>query len=183
MNFNIPVLLTVIRIILIPFFVLFFYLPFYGSSFISALLFVIGALTDWFDGFLARLWHQTTKFGAFLDPIADKIMVITALVIVIEYYHIWWVTLPSITMIIREFIITSIRGWLLAGGNHNFITVSILGKFKTASQMIALVGLLWRPNNQIEIFAIILLYITVILTFWSMLQYLLSLWYNLKNKN
>ncbi|MGP1931885.1 MAG: CDP-alcohol phosphatidyltransferase family protein, partial [Arsenophonus sp. ET-DL12-MAG3] len=95
MQLNTPTLLTLFRIILIPFFVLFFYLPFYWAPFVCAFLFVIAALTDWFDGFLARLLQQTTRFGTFLDPVADKIMVVTALVLVTEYYHVWWVTLPT----------------------------------------------------------------------------------------
>ncbi|VAY02310.1 CDP-diacylglycerol--glycerol-3-phosphate 3-phosphatidyltransferase [Arsenophonus endosymbiont of Aleurodicus dispersus] len=179
MQLNIPTWLTIFRIILIPFFILFFYIPFYWAHFICAFLFIIAALTDWLDGFLARLWQQTTKFGTFLDPVADKIMVITALVLVTEYYHSWWGTLPTVTMIAREIIISSLREWMARVGTRSCIVVSWIGKFKTTTQMISLVGLLWHPNIQIEIIAIILLYFSAILTFWSMFKYLSRAWKNL----
>ncbi len=183
MQFNIPNLLTFFRIILIPFLVLFFYFPFCGAPFICTFLFIIAALTDWFDGFLARFWQQTTKVGEFLDPLADKIMIVTALVLITEYYHIWWITLPTVIMIIREIIISSLREWMAKLGQRNCISVSWMGKFKTSVQMIALIGLLSHPNFQIEIIAIILLYFSAILTFLSMLQYLYLAWCNLNKSN
>ncbi|AMA64688.1 CDP-diacylglycerol--glycerol-3-phosphate 3-phosphatidyltransferase [Candidatus Arsenophonus lipoptenae] len=176
MQLNIPTWLTLLRIILIPFFVLFFSLPFHWAPFISAFLFIIAALTDLIDGFIARLWKQTTKFGAFLDPVADKIMVVTALVLVTEYYHTWLVTLPTITMIAREIIISSFRTWMIKEGKNSCTNVSWIGKFKTAIQMISLVGLLWHPNIYVEIIAIILLYFAAILAFWSMFKYLFAAW-------
>ena len=87
MQFNIPTLLTLFRVILIPFFVLAFYLPFSWAPFACALIFFVAAVTDWFDGFLARRWNQSTRFGAFLDPVADKVMVAIAMVLVAEHYH------------------------------------------------------------------------------------------------
>ncbi len=179
MQLNIPTWLTLFRIILIPFFVLFFYLPFYWGPFVCAFLFIIAALTDWFDGFLARRWQQTTKFGTFLDPVADKMMLVTALILVTEYYHSWLVTLPTVTMITREIIISSLREWMAEVGKRSCVTVSWIGKFKTAAQMLSLIGLMWHPNIQIELMAIILLYFTIILTFWSMFQYLSGSWRNL----
>ena len=95
MQFNIPTLLTLFRVILIPFFVLVFYLPVTWSPFAAALIFCVAAVTDWFDGFLARRWNQSTRFGAFLDPVADKVLVAIAMVLVTEHYHSWWVTLPA----------------------------------------------------------------------------------------
>ena len=92
MQFNIPTLLTLFRVILIPFFVLVFYLPVTWSPFAAALIFCVAAVTDWFDGFLARRWNQSTRFGAFLDPVADKVLVAIAMVLVTEHYHSWWVT-------------------------------------------------------------------------------------------
>ena len=106
MQFNIPTLLTLFRVILIPFFVLAFYLPFSWAPFACALIFFVAAVTDWFDGFLARRWNQSTRFGAFLDPVADKVMVAIAMVLVAEHYHTWWVTLPAATMIARQIIIS-----------------------------------------------------------------------------
>ena len=112
MQFNIPTLLTLFRVILIPFFVLAFYLPFSWAPFACALIFFVAAVTDWFDGFLARRWNQSTRFGAFLDPVADKVMVAIAMVLVAEHYHTWWVTLPAATMIAREIIISALREWM-----------------------------------------------------------------------
>ncbi|XZQ54884.1 MAG: CDP-diacylglycerol--glycerol-3-phosphate 3-phosphatidyltransferase [Arsenophonus sp.] len=177
MQINIPTLLTLFRIILIPFFVLFFYLPFCWAPFFCAFFFIVAALTDLFDGFLARSWQQTTKFGAFLDPIADKIMVVTALVLVTDYYHSWLITLPTVTIITREIIISSLRGWMITElDKHSYLSVSFTGKFKTTAQMISLTVLLWHPNIQIKIIGIILLYFSTILTFLSMFQYLFIVW-------
>lgn len=124
MRLNIPTLLTLFRVILIPFFVLAFYLPFAWAPFVCALIFVVAAVTDWFDGYLARRLKQTTRFGAFLDPVADKVMVATALVLVTEYYHVWWVTLPAATMIAREIIISALREWMAEIGKRSSVAVS-----------------------------------------------------------
>lgn len=172
MRFNIPTLLTLFRVILIPFFVLAFYLPYTWAPLACAVIFVVAAVTDWFDGFLARKWKQTTRFGAFLDPVADKVMVATALVLVVEYYSVWWISLPAATMIAREIIISALREWMAEIGKRSSVAVSWIGKVKTMAQMMALVGLLWRPNQWIEVLGFVLLYIAAILTFWSMFQYL-----------
>ncbi|MBW7984873.1 CDP-diacylglycerol--glycerol-3-phosphate 3-phosphatidyltransferase [Enterobacillus tribolii] len=172
MQFNIPTLLTLFRVILIPFFVVAFYLPFTWAPFVCALIFVIAAITDWFDGFLARRWKQTTRFGAFLDPVADKVMVATALVLVTEHFHVWWITLPAATMIVREIIISALREWMAEIGKRSSVAVSWIGKVKTSAQMLALVGLLWRPDSYIVAAGVIALYIAAVLTFWSMFQYL-----------
>lgn len=129
-------------------------------------------MTDWFDGYLARRLKQTTRFGAFLDPVADKVMVATALVLVTEYYHVWWVTLPAATMIAREIIISALREWMAEIGKRSSVAVSWIGKVKTTAQMMALVGLLWRPDIYITVAGIVALYIAAVLTFWSMFQYL-----------
>lgn len=172
MRLNIPIVLTLFRVILIPFFVVAFYLPIKHAYFISALIFVIAALTDWLDGFLARQWKQTTRFGAFLDPVADKVLVGTALVLITEYYHVWWITLPAATMIAREIIISALREWMAEIGKRSSVAVSWIGKVKTSAQMFALVALLWHPYYWAEIVGIIALYVAAILTFWSMFQYL-----------
>ncbi|MFC3395123.1 CDP-diacylglycerol--glycerol-3-phosphate 3-phosphatidyltransferase [Brenneria rubrifaciens] len=172
MQFNIPTLLTLFRVALIPFFVLAFYLPFVWAPIVCALIFVFAAVTDWFDGFLARRWKQTTRFGAFLDPVADKVMVAVALVLVAEHYHSWWITLPAATMIAREIIISALREWMAEIGKRSSVAVSWIGKVKTTAQMMALVALLWRPERLVEGAGVIALYIAAILTFWSMFQYL-----------
>ena len=115
---------------------------------------------------------QTTRFGAFLDPVADKVMVVAALVLIVEYQHSLWITIPAIIMISREIIISALREWMAELGERSKVAVSWWGKWKTTAQMLALGGLLWRYNNYMEIAAIILLYIAAILTVWSMIQYL-----------
>jgi len=172
MQFNIPTWLTLFRIILIPFFVLAFYLPFEWAPSLCAGIFVVAAITDWFDGFLARQLKQTTRYGAFLDPVADKVMVVIALALVTEYYHTWWITLPAGTMIAREIIISSLREWMAEIGKRSSVAVSWIGKVKTMAQMLALVGLLWRTHDAVEYASLVLLYIATVLTFWSMFQYL-----------
>lgn len=173
MQLNIPTWLTLFRVILIPFFVLAFYLPFVWAPMLCAIIFVVAAVTDWFDGFLARRWKQTTRFGAFLDPVADKVMVAVALVLVTEHYNVWWMTLPAATMIAREIIISSLREWMAEIGKRSSVAVSWIGKVKTTAQMMALVGLLWRPSSVMLHWSFVLLfYIATVLTFWSMFQYL-----------
>ncbi|MBS4429225.1 CDP-diacylglycerol--glycerol-3-phosphate 3-phosphatidyltransferase [Pectobacterium punjabense] len=172
MQFNIPTLLTLFRVALIPFFVLAFYLPFVWAPLLCSLIFVFAAVTDWFDGFLARRWKQTTRFGAFLDPVADKVMVAVALVLVAEYYHSWWITLPAATMIAREIIISALREWMAEIGKRSSVAVSWVGKVKTTAQMMALFALLWRPERIVEGVGVVALYIAAVLTFWSMFQYL-----------
>ncbi|UXN35576.1 CDP-diacylglycerol--glycerol-3-phosphate 3-phosphatidyltransferase [Avibacterium paragallinarum] len=172
MKLNFPTILTLFRVVLIPFFVLAFYLPFAWAPFLTTAIFFVAAVTDWFDGYLARKWNQSTPFGAFLDPVADKVMVVAALVLVVEYQHSFWVTLPAIVMISREIIVSALREWMAEIGSRNKVAVSWLGKVKTASQMLALGGLLWRYNALMEIAGIVFLYIAAILTVWSMLQYL-----------
>ncbi|MFT4464337.1 MAG: CDP-diacylglycerol--glycerol-3-phosphate 3-phosphatidyltransferase [Sodalis sp. (in: enterobacteria)] len=172
MQLNIPTWLTLFRVVMIPFFVLAFYLPFKWAPLSCALIFVLAAVTDWFDGFLARRWKQTTRFGAFLDPVADKVMVATALVLVAEHFHSWWITLPAATMIAREIIISSLREWMAEIGKRSSVAVSWIGKVKTTAQMLALVALLWHPDDIVSAIGIVALYVAAVLTFWSMFQYL-----------
>ncbi|ADM99119.1 CDP-diacylglycerol--glycerol-3-phosphate 3-phosphatidyltransferase [Dickeya dadantii] len=179
MRFNIPTWLTLFRVVLIPFFVLAFYLPFNWAPMVCAGIFVFAAVTDWFDGFLARRWKQTTRFGAFLDPVADKVMVAVALVLVAEHYHSWWITLPAATMIAREIIISALREWMAELGKRSSVAVSWIGKIKTTAQMVALVGLLWRPERMVEAAGVAALYVAAVLTFWSMFQYLSAAWHDL----
>lgn len=172
MTFNIPTYLTLFRLILIPAFLIAFYLPVTFSPFLTTLIFFIASVTDWFDGYLARKWNQSTRLGAFLDPVADKVLVAAALVLVVEHYHAFWITLPAMIMIAREIIISALREWMAELGERASVAVSWLGKLKTTAQMFALGGLLWRQSFTMEVLAIILLYIAVILTIWSMFHYI-----------
>lgn len=174
MQLNIPTLLTLARIGLIPVFVLVFYLPYSWAMPASAAIFVIAAFTDWLDGYLARLLKQTTRFGAFLDPVADKIIVSTALVLIVEHYHTIWITIPAVTMIAREVIISALREWMAELGQRENVAVSWIGKFKTTAQMIALTLLLCDHSAILTDIGFVALYIATGLTYWSMFQYLLA---------
>lgn len=172
MKLNFPTYLTLFRVALIPLFVVVFYLPITYSPEITTFIFFIASITDWFDGYLARKWNQTTPLGAFLDPVADKVLVAVAFVCVVEYYHTWWITIPICIMIAREIIISALREWMAELGKRTSVAVSIWGKIKTTAQMFALGGMLWRQSDLMETLAFILLYIAAVLTIWSMLQYL-----------
>ncbi|MBC9131049.1 CDP-diacylglycerol--glycerol-3-phosphate 3-phosphatidyltransferase [Frischella sp. Ac48] len=172
MKFNVPIYLTLFRLILIPFFVLSFYITGEWSAFFTALIFLIAAFTDILDGYLARRLNQTTRFGAFLDPVADKIMVTIALILITEHYDTWWITIPAIIMISREIIISALREWMAEIGKRKNVAVSGIGKIKTITQMTALTWLLWRPCELVINAGLIALYIAAILTLWSMIEYL-----------
>lgn len=181
--FTIPNILTFLRILLIPFFVASYYLPFYWSNELSTFLFTLAAITDWLDGFLARRWHQTSPLGAFLDPVADKLMVAAALVVLVQAYPSVFMVIPAIVIIGREITISALREWMAELGARAQVAVSIIGKFKTAVQMIALILLIYHDDILgLPIFTIgyVLLYIAVILTLWSMLVYLQAAWPALK---
>ena len=179
---NIPNILTLARIGLIPVFLLVVYWPpamqvsGHESSMtrhiILTAIFVLAAVTDWFDGYLARTLNQTSAFGRFLDPVADKVLVAIAMVLVTEHYHSWWVTLPAATMIAREIIISALREWMAELGKRSSVAVSWIGKVKTTAQMVALAWLLWRPNIWVEYAGIAIFFLAAVLTLWSMLQYL-----------
>ncbi|PPI88765.1 CDP-diacylglycerol--glycerol-3-phosphate 3-phosphatidyltransferase [Candidatus Pantoea edessiphila] len=179
MQLNIPNALTLFRFILIPFFVVLFYIPCKYATIMSALVFFIASITDWFDGFLARRLKQTTEFGSFLDPIVDKVMVVMGLILVSEYFHVYWVSLPTMIIISREIIISAIRQWIPQINKIDFILVLWISKIKTTIQMFSLIALIWHPNIKIINIGIITLYIALILTLWSMFLYIKIFQYNL----
>lgn len=170
-------MLTMLRILLIPVLVVAFYVPFPHHHGVSATLFLLAALTDWLDGFIARYFEQTTKLGAFLDPVADKLMVATALGLLIALYPYAWVAIPAIIIICREIIVSALREWMAEIGQRSVVKVSFIGKVKTSAQMAAISILLLKPKdltNLWVIFGFILLYIAVVLTVYSMWLYLLA---------
>lgn len=179
---NLPNLLTILRVLLIPVFVILFYLPNPGSNLLAAFVFVIAALTDLLDGYLARKLKQTTKFGAFLDPVADKIIVCTALVLIVEFYSVkasdyfphinLLVSIPAIVIISREIVVSALREWMAEIGSRAKVAVNWVGKWKTAIQMVAITGLIWRQNDPIIYGALALLLVATVLTIWSMIMYL-----------
>lgn len=172
MRLTIPNILTFIRLALIPVFVVVFYLPYEWSAVAAAMVFWVAGFTDWLDGLLARKLGQTSRFGAFLDPVADKVMVAAALILITEHYHSIWVTIPAITMIGRELIISALREWMAEIGKRASVAVSWVGKVKTVSQMFALWLLIWRYDDWMIWVGYAALYAATILTYWSMVQYL-----------
>ncbi|WP_018692658.1 CDP-diacylglycerol--glycerol-3-phosphate 3-phosphatidyltransferase [Algicola sagamiensis] len=172
MKWNIPNVLTTFRLILIPVFLLFYYLPVSWNHFAAAFVFWLAAITDYFDGYLARKLGQSTPFGAFIDPVADKLMVTCALVVLVEDFNAIWITLPAIVIIGREVVISALREWMAERNKRATVAVSDVGKYKTAAQMLAIMGILWQPNDMIVGVGAFLLYIAVVLTFWSMFTYL-----------
>ncbi len=189
MPFNIPILLTWLRVALIPLVVGVFYLPAdwlteYERGLSATIIFVVAALTDWFDGYLARRWNQTSSFGAFLDPVADKLMVAGALLLLVELGR----TTAVIAFIIigREIAISALREWMAQIGASKSVAVSSLGKVKTIAQMIAIPMLLYKAPlfGVIDTLYLgtILLYIAAVLTLWSMVYYLRRAWPLIKER-
>jgi CDP-diacylglycerol--glycerol-3-phosphate 3-phosphatidyltransferase len=176
---NLPNTLTLLRIITIPIFVIVFCLPFYWSNAVACLLFSLAALTDLLDGYLARKLDQMSRFGAFLDPVADKLMVAVVLVMLVQRQPDLFMALPAAVIIGREITISALREWMAELGARSKVAVSIFGKVKTVTQMVALIFLIYaHPVFGIPVYGIgmVLLYIAVILTLWSMTEYLLSAW-------
>jgi len=176
---NIPNILTYLRIVLIPVFVLVFFLPFEGVNIAVTAIFGLAAITDWLDGYLARKWNQTSRFGAFLDPVADKLIVGVALVLLVQANPNAWMSIAAAVIIGREITISALREWMAEIGERAHVAVSSIGKWKTAAQMTALFMLLYHePLLGIPMYTVgmVLLYIAVILTLWSMILYLKAAW-------
>lgn len=183
MTLNIPTLLTLLRIVLIPIFVILFYLPVPWANLATAGVFTLAAITDWLDGYLARLWGETSAFGAFLDPVADKLMVGTALVLLVDGnptpYAGAVMAIPAAIIIGREITISALREWMAELGSGATVAVSMLGKVKTSAQMGSLFLLLYQeplwglPTIGIGMG---LLYLAAVLTLWSMVLYLSAAW-------
>lgn len=183
MQFNFPTLLTLLRIVIIPVLVAMFYLPAGWSNLVCSLLFALAGLTDWLDGYLARRWQQTSAFGAFLDPVADKLIVATALVLLVQAIPTPIMAVAATIIIGREIAISALREWMAQLGSRKAVAVSMIGKVKTTAQMLALLLLLYRkpvigiPTQDV---GLTLLFIAAVLTLWSMGHYLLAAWPVLK---
>lgn len=188
MPFNFPIALTWLRIILIPVLVGLFYIPdtWLGAGLrneIGALAFVVAAATDWLDGWLARRWNQTSAFGAFLDPVADKLMVSAALLILLNLGRVD--VLIAFIIVGREITISALREWMAKIGASSSVAVHRLGKFKTAAQMVSITCLLyWQPVYGVStrILGTILIVVAAILTVWSMCYYLQKAWPEMRRR-
>ncbi|MCP2039741.1 CDP-diacylglycerol--glycerol-3-phosphate 3-phosphatidyltransferase [Neisseria sp. HSC-16F19] len=190
MPWNIPILLTWLRILMIPVFTVLFYLPagwiepYHIINWTAAAIFAAAAVTDWFDGFLARRWGQTSDFGAFLDPVADKLMVAVALILLVSMGRTW--AIYAIIIIGREITISALREWMAQSGKRGSVAVATIGKLKTTAQMIAIflllvyeipqygLNFLWLGNA--------LMLVAAVLTLWSMFYYLKLAAQEFKNK-
>ena len=183
MQFNFPLFLTWLRILAIPLFVAVLYLPEdwiseHNANVTSMWIFIAAAVTDWLDGYLARRWNQTTSFGAFLDPVADKLMVAAALIVLTEK----GLVDPFVSLIIigREITISALREWMAQIGQSKSVAVNILGKVKTVSQLVAIPFLLfndvlfgWFHTVNVGRW---LIWVAAIITLWSMVVYLKAAW-------
>ncbi len=187
MFWNVPNTLTLLRIALIPVFVGIFYLPHnlfalhveptQTLNLIAASVFALAAITDWLDGYLARKYNQTSAFGAFLDPVADKLMVAAALIVLVELDRVGAVV--SLIIIGREIAISALREWMASIGKSSNVAVAMIGKIKTAAQMVAILLLLYFDNIgslNIALVGTWLIYIAAILTLVSMAYYLKAAW-------
>lgn len=175
---TIPNILTIFRIILIPILVVVYYLPVPWAHLVAAVLFTICALTDWLDGFLARNLNQGTRFGSFLDPVADKLAVAIALVLVVGEIGEVYITIPAAIIVGREIVISGLREWMAEIGKRTSVAVTWVAKIKTVLQMLALILLLlYKPGGVvIEWIGLVFLYVAVLLTIWSMVMYLKAAW-------
>ena len=189
---TIPNQITLFRIILIPVFILVFYLPVSWNHFGAFAVFWLAAISDALDGYLARKLNQSSAFGAFIDPVADKLMVAAALIMISEDFATWWISVPAMIMIAREVFISGLREFMSSRGKRDIVAVSTMGKYKTAAQMLGIMGLIWQPTydiplilfnfpHEILMFAAYAFYfIATILTVWSMVTYFKAAWPELK---
>jgi len=192
---TIPNQITMFRIILIPVFIVVFYLPVSWNHFGAFAVFWFASISDALDGYLARKLNQSSAFGAFIDPVADKLMVVAALVILIQDYQVWWISISALLMIAREIFISALREFMSSRGKRDAIAVSQMGKYKTAAQMLGIMGLIWQPDYDIPLILFnlpheILMFIAysfyviaTVLTFWSMWAYFKVAWPELAKQN
>ncbi|MEB2316702.1 MAG: CDP-diacylglycerol--glycerol-3-phosphate 3-phosphatidyltransferase [Xanthomonadaceae bacterium] len=193
MKLTIPTLLTLFRIALIPVLVVVFYLPYSWTHIAAALIFALGALTDWLDGWIARRYRMYSAFGAFLDPVADKLMVTVALFLIVQAHPTPWMALWAAVIVGREIAVSALREWMAEVGQRARVKVAWIGKFKTVVQMVALIFLLYsvvpdKPGRVAPwmggpIFHIgdWLLAVAALLTLWSGFQYLRAAWPTLRD--
>ncbi|MFT3850151.1 MAG: CDP-diacylglycerol--glycerol-3-phosphate 3-phosphatidyltransferase [Propionivibrio sp.] len=189
MPFNIPILLTWLRIILIPLLIAIYYVPDswvvgVGRDLAAMLVFVVASVTDWLDGYLARRWNETSAFGAFLDPVADKLVVAAALIMLVQLGRLD--AIFAAIIIGREITISALREWMAQVGAHKSVAVSMIGKIKTVAQMVSIPMLLYHnpvDGFDIQTIGTWLIYVACVLTLWSMGYYMRMAWPHLEERN
>jgi len=173
--FTVPNLLTALRVAAIPLMVICYYLPQPVSTVGAAMVFIVASVTDWFDGWLARRLGQTSQFGAFLDPVADKLLVSVALILLLHRMDNVFITLAAMVVIGREIVISALREWMAQLGKRASVAVNSIAKLKTGVQMTAIPILLWYPSKpageELRLLGLLLLAVAVLLTLWSMIIY------------
>ncbi len=174
--FTIPNIITMVRVALIPVFLIIFYLDVSWAHFGAAFVFWFAGASDALDGYLARKLNQSTPFGAFLDPVADKVMVTAGLFLIVQHYDSAWVTIPAIAMASREIIMSGLREWMSALGVRDVVAVSKSGKTKTVAQMLALIGLIWDYSPFLTGLSFVYYYLAFALTMWSLYEYFSAAW-------
>ncbi len=179
---NLPLYLTLARIFMIPLVILsYYFIPNVGHQ-VAAIVFVLAAITDYLDGYLARRNKQVTRLGAFLDPVADKLLVAASIVMLVGEHYSPHLVLPAMVIIGREITISALREWMSEIGKRRSVAVSYVGKIKTALQMAALIVLLWYTPGQ-PLFILnageYMLFAAAALTLWSMIVYLKAAWQDL----
>ncbi len=179
MKITLATAVTLFRIALIPIFVIVFYLPFGWANVAATVIFTIASISDWVDGYLARSMKQESSFGAFLDPVADKLMVVVIIVLLVEAHPSIYMSLPSVIIVAREISISALREWMAQLGSSTTVKVSFIGKAKTVSQMLALGFMIFSepfmglPTYEI---GLVIYYVAAFLTIVSMLLYLRAAW-------
>ena len=179
MIIGLPNIITSIRILLIPILVVVFYLPFDWRFFAAAVVFSLASITDWLDGYLARRLNEMTPFGAFLDPVADKLIVAVALILLVEVHASALLAIPALVIVGREIVVSALREWMANYSSQRSVAVSLVGKIKTAFQMTAIIVLLAQGPQEFNLWVIlgfVLLYAAAMLTLWSMVLYLQVAW-------
>lgn len=179
MQVTLPTAITLFRIGLIPLFVLVFYLPFSWANIAATAIFALASFSDWVDGYLARSMQLESSFGAFLDPVADKLTVVVVIVLLVEANPSIYVALPSIVIVAREISVSALREWMAQLGASTKVQVSFIGKTKTVAQMMALGFMIFsEPLMGLPIFQIglVIYYLAAILTIASMVIYLRAAW-------
>ena len=179
MHVTLPTAITLFRIALIPLFVIVFYLPFGWANVVATAIFFIACVSDWVDGYLARSMQLESSFGAFLDPVADKLMVVVVIVLLVEANPSIYMTLPSVVIVAREISISALREWMAQIGSSTTVKVSFIGKSKTVAQMFALGFMIFsEPLWGLPIFDIglAIYYLAALLTIASMVIYLRAAW-------
>jgi CDP-diacylglycerol--glycerol-3-phosphate 3-phosphatidyltransferase len=181
-----PTILTLFRIALLPVMVVVFYTPFAGANLCAALIFLLAAITDWLDGYIARRFDMGSAFGAFLDPVADKLMVAVTLFLLVQENPTPWLAVTSAVIVGREITISALREWMAEIGERTRVSVAALGKIKTVMQIIAIEVLLYQHDLEgLRLFHVgeTLLVVAAVLTIWSGLEYLRAAWPALRDRS